>query len=196
MLGSERARLPVCLLAETSACLHFFGPRACPSITSICFSLSTTYSNANWQDMPRNISLSADIPFTNVTISLSWRIISWIKYCSSLQPLHVLFLGTIFMSSLVAYIYISLSHAMTKHPTHSIWNNACISISLQLVWQEHLSECRQAALYICISDRLSSVCFPLLVFSTGSPASMFPRDFPPSSMFACPTLHLSAHLFV
>lgn len=49
---------PVCLLDCKSGYLHFRKLFACPSHTSITFSLSTTHSDVKWEDMPGNISPS------------------------------------------------------------------------------------------------------------------------------------------
>lgn len=43
------------------------------------------------------------------------------------MPAFVLFLATLSSSALTALIYISVSHSMTRRPTHPTWQNACIS---------------------------------------------------------------------
>lgn len=43
------------------------------------------------------------------------------------MPVFVLFVATLSSSALTALINISVSHIMTKRPTHPTWQNACIS---------------------------------------------------------------------
>ncbi len=58
-----------------------------------------------------------------------------------------------------------------------------------LVWQEYLSDCRQASLFICISDWLSPVYSPCMFSYSllACPASMFHCVFSPQFYVCLPT---------
>lgn len=80
-----------------------------------------------------------------------------------------------------------------KLPTHSTWQNAWISICVS-GWQEYLSECRQAPLFICISDWLSPAYLPRMFWYSllACPATMFQCVF--FSSFLCLSANISTSL--
>lgn len=116
---------------------------------------------------------------------------NFMKYASvSLyMSAFLIFLDTLSCSAIVAFIYISVSLSMVKHLTQPTWQNARISISL-LVWQEYLSDCRQASRFICISDWLSPVCSLCMFWYSqlACPATMF------QCVFLSSVLCLSANI--
>ena len=129
---------------------------------------------------------------------LNWRIISEMSWNVFYTSLALLLLDTVSSSSLIASMYILVSQNMTKCPIHTIWKDAYISIHL-LYSQESLSDCWHSALFICMSEWLSSDCSPchfrysLLAW----PPSMFLHViFFLSFMFFYQECHFFVHLFV
>lgn len=91
------------------------------------------------------------------------------------------------------HLVVAVNQSMAKRPTYPTWQDAWISICL-LVWQEYLSECRQASLFICISDWLSPVYLPCMFWYSllACPATMFQCVF--SSSVLCLSANISTSL--
>lgn len=88
---------------------------------------------------------------------------------------------------------VPVSHSVAKRPAYPPWQVAWISICLRF-WHECLSECRQAPLFIYISDWLSPVDSPRTFWYSplACPATMFPCVFFSSAL--CLSANISTSL--
>lgn len=159
--AAVRQSKAACLSSGPHVCLLVVSPPVCPLLQSFLASLQPIQmgTERTWKE-----TLAWPLTCRGISISPTGRLISQNITLSISVPLLVSFV-------LTAPICISVSHSMMKHALLGK-KPEFLTICL-LSWQDYLSDCQQASLFICISDWLSPIYSPcmFLVFSSCLPCN-------------------------